>query len=64
MAKKFDIAFTYTAKGSVEIEAEDEAAAEVKARERLMELREMGDLASGARHAGDISWDDDDVEVM
>lgn len=62
--KKFDIGFTYTAHGSVEILADTVEAAEDKAEQFLEELKEGGDLATGARDFQTISWDSDKVEVI
>lgn len=62
--KKFDIGFTYTAHGSVEILADTVEEAENQAEAFLEALKESGTLASGARDYQTISWDSDEVEVI
>lgn len=58
---KHEIGFTYTAQGTIVVDAKDDDEAFEKAIERLDQLQEMGSITTAA--PDEITWDSDEVEA-
>ncbi|HVA10618.1 MAG TPA: hypothetical protein VNG32_00430 [Candidatus Dormibacteraeota bacterium] len=59
--KQFNIGFTYTATGHIDIEAKTLEEAEEKAQARLEEFQGMGTLNNPGSE--EITWQGDEVEI-